>query len=307
MERVLDPMTGHAHFGVTLMAYGQTGSGKTYTMMGPEECKRNPLSADGGIVPDAGICLRLCHSLFGRIERNREEKQIITTVTVGLLELYDAKMYDLLNKRAQLRLGQNRAGYFAMDQKMRLTASLREVAAVLVEGYSNVTMGATAMNEVTTRTARALANTRHCAFKHLGLTWSDSHCLGVTSLIPALVQRPYYHHHQSEHANRGQELSRQEACGQGGKRAGGRPRRQRTGVCYGWTSQDRGGGEEGHVERRHCHQQSALQSGYDGGGGVQAAPVPGEWPGPLRSAEGRESRSWYKAEGTGYPHQAPAR
>ena len=148
MERVLDPRTGHAHFGVTVMAYGQTGSGKTYTMMGPEECKRNPLGPDGDIVADAGICLRLCHSLFKQIERNQEEKQVKTTVTVGLLELYDAKMYDLLNKRIQLKLGQNRAGYFAMNQEMRTTTSLREVAAVLVEGYGNVTMGATAMNEV---------------------------------------------------------------------------------------------------------------------------------------------------------------
>ena len=148
MRRVFHPETGEAHFGVTLMAYGQTGSGKTFTMMGPEECKLQPLGPDGNIVPDAGICLRLCNSLFQRIESNRAERGVKTTVSVGLLELYDEKLFDLLNKRVPVKLGQNRAGYFPMEQQLRQASSLQQVAAVLVEGYGNVTLGATAMNEV---------------------------------------------------------------------------------------------------------------------------------------------------------------
>ena len=47
-----------------------------------------------------------------------------------------------------MKLAQNRAGYFPMEQQLRQLSSLQQVAAVLVEGYGNVTLGATAMNEV---------------------------------------------------------------------------------------------------------------------------------------------------------------
>ena len=159
MDKVFDPETGQAMFGVTLMAYGQTGAGKTYTMMGPEECKTQPLGPDGNIAEQAGICLRLCHSLFQQISINLRDKEVVTTVTVGLLELYNENMFDLLvpspgrdfEKRVPLRLGKNRAGNFPMNQTMRTTADLEQVAAVLVEGYGNVTMGATAMNERSSR------------------------------------------------------------------------------------------------------------------------------------------------------------
>ena len=96
MEKVFDPDTGHVRFGVTIMAYGQTGSGKTFTMMGPESCKAEPLEPSGDIKKDAGLCLRLCHSLFKHISENSSKFDIYTRVTVGLLELYNEKMFDLL-------------------------------------------------------------------------------------------------------------------------------------------------------------------------------------------------------------------
>jgi kinesin family protein 12 len=159
MENVFDSESGLARFGVTLMAYGQTGAGKTFTMMGPEECKHQPL-IDGNIHKQAGICLRLCHSLFQRIRQNQETHAVHTIVTVGLLELYNEKMFDLLgpgpwnqniNDRKALQLGKNRAGYWPMGQVLKSAENLTEVAAHLVEGYKHVTMGATAMNERSSR------------------------------------------------------------------------------------------------------------------------------------------------------------
>ena len=159
MDKVLDSETGHAKFGVTLMAYGQTGSGKTFTMMGPEECKQTPM-VDGDIHDKAGICLRLCHSLFEKIEGLQDScSQITTTVTMGLLELYNEKMYDLLipaphsdpDKRRPLSLGNNAVGIWPRNQTMNPVRDLNDVAKQLIEGYKNVTMGATKMNERSSR------------------------------------------------------------------------------------------------------------------------------------------------------------
>jgi len=159
MDNVFDSESGLARFGVTLMAYGQTGAGKTFTMMGPEECKHQPLIGEN-IHQQAGICLRLCHSLFQRIRQNQETHAVHTIVTVGLLELYNEKMYDLLgpgpwnhniDDRKPLKLGKNRAGYWPMGQVLKNAENLTEVAAHLVEGYKHVTMGATAMNERSSR------------------------------------------------------------------------------------------------------------------------------------------------------------
>ena len=55
------------------------------------------------------------------------------------------------NSRKALRMGKNRAGYWPMNQVMEAVSSVEEVARVIVKGYSNVTMGATAMNERSSR------------------------------------------------------------------------------------------------------------------------------------------------------------
>ena len=96
LGNVLDAGTGQARFGVTIMAYGQTGSGKTFTMMGPEDCKAKPLDASGGIKENAGIIMRIAHSLFQRIGEYASSFGAKTTCTLGLLELYNEEMYDLL-------------------------------------------------------------------------------------------------------------------------------------------------------------------------------------------------------------------
>ena len=54
-------------------------------------------------------------------------------------------------RRTPLRMGQNRAGCWPMDQKMKAAENVQDVARILVEGYSHVTMGATAMNERSSR------------------------------------------------------------------------------------------------------------------------------------------------------------
>lgn len=96
LANVLDASSGQARYGVTIMAYGQTGSGKTFTMMGPEDCKTKPLDPDGDIKSEAGIVMRLAHSLFERISDLGAMFHTKTMVTIGLLELYNEEMFDLL-------------------------------------------------------------------------------------------------------------------------------------------------------------------------------------------------------------------
>lgn len=48
-------------------------------------------------------------------------------------------------------MGKNRAGYWPMNQIMENVSNVEEVAKVIVKGYANVTMGATAMNERSSR------------------------------------------------------------------------------------------------------------------------------------------------------------
>jgi hypothetical protein len=68
----------------TIFAYGQTGSGKTYTMEGNQR--------------QTGITQRSVHELFARIsEMKQQEPQRHYSVFVSYLQIYNEKVYDLLN------------------------------------------------------------------------------------------------------------------------------------------------------------------------------------------------------------------
>lgn len=63
-------------FNCSVFAYGQTSSGKTYTMMGTQ--------TDSGLIP------RICINLF-------ETSNTSTNIQISYVEIYDEKIYDLLN------------------------------------------------------------------------------------------------------------------------------------------------------------------------------------------------------------------
>jgi len=89
----------------TVMAYGQTGSGKTYTIFGKEwttsssnvdkiSFSINPESEFNGVIP------RTIQSIFSHIGRQKMiSPQSNYTVTCSYLQIYNEKIYDLLNVR----------------------------------------------------------------------------------------------------------------------------------------------------------------------------------------------------------------
>lgn len=89
----------------TIFAYGQTGSGKTHTMEGNsyKTDKSNSTRANAKTVviqkdtQSMGITQRSIQELWNQVEhkRNHEGKHI--TIQVSFLQIYNEKVFDLLN------------------------------------------------------------------------------------------------------------------------------------------------------------------------------------------------------------------
>lgn len=90
-------------FNVCIFAYGQTGSGKTHTMMGPSS--------------DPGVNLRAINvsisertpfilTVYQRMFEVRDASEIMFNVdiSVGVTEIYNENVFDLLNKKAKLEI-----------------------------------------------------------------------------------------------------------------------------------------------------------------------------------------------------------
>ena len=73
-------------FNVTVFAYGQTGSGKTFTLEGSREQNAQT----------RGLVYHAIEDLFGQIG---ELKNRIFTVQCSFLQIYNEKIYDLLNQK----------------------------------------------------------------------------------------------------------------------------------------------------------------------------------------------------------------
>jgi hypothetical protein len=110
----------------TIFAYGSTGSGKTYTMMGE--------GSQPGITP-----LAVDH-IFKHIEGHPERTFV---VEFSYFEIYNEKVYDLLNERAvadvRIRYTQQRA------------RSARYLIDTIIAAETNRATGATSMNEHSSR------------------------------------------------------------------------------------------------------------------------------------------------------------
>lgn len=105
-------------FHATIFAYGQTGSGKTYTMEGYkyEEAKMNERAGKAVIQEgmENGITIRAIREIFKQAEELKKEKHI--TISCSFLQIYNEKVYDLLNA-ALLKKGKPGS---AADQGLRI-------------------------------------------------------------------------------------------------------------------------------------------------------------------------------------------
>lgn len=131
-------------FNVCIFAYGQTGSGKTYTMSGPSMSS----------VEDWGVNYRALNDLFN-ISQSRKSS-IAYEIGVQMVEIYNEQVRDLLcSDTSQKRLGiwstTQPNGLAVPDASMHPVKSTADVLELMNIGLMNRAVGATALNERSSR------------------------------------------------------------------------------------------------------------------------------------------------------------
>ncbi|TKS76345.1 Kinesin-like protein KIF3C [Collichthys lucidus] len=144
-----------AGFNGTIFAYGQTGTGKTYTMQGawmdPE--KR-------GVIPNA------FDHIFTHISRSQSDKQYL--VRASYLEIYLEEVRDLLDPKhgtaRALELRESpESGVYVRDLTSCVCKSIKEIEEVMNMGNQARAVGATDMNEHSSRSHALFLITVECS------------------------------------------------------------------------------------------------------------------------------------------------
>ena len=134
VESVLNGYNG------TIFAYGQTGTGKTFTMEG---VRSNPELR--GVIPNS-----FAH-IFTNISRTKDQQYL---VRASYLEIYQEEIKDLLAKDHKKRLELKErpdTGVYVKDLQSFVTKSVKEIEHVMNVGNNNRAVGATNMNEQSSR------------------------------------------------------------------------------------------------------------------------------------------------------------
>ncbi|XP_057800095.1 kinesin-like protein KIN-14J [Salvia miltiorrhiza] len=131
-------------YNVCIFAYGQTGSGKTYTMTGPNLTT----------VADWGVNYRALNDLFNISQRRHSS--IAYEIAVQMVEIYNEQVRDLLcNDSFQKRLGiwniSQPNGLAVPDASLHPVKSTDDVLELMTVGLMNRAVGATALNERSSR------------------------------------------------------------------------------------------------------------------------------------------------------------
>ncbi|XP_011490282.1 kinesin-like protein KIF3C [Oryzias latipes] len=144
-----------AGFNGTIFAYGQTGTGKTYTMQGawldPE--KR-------GVIPNA------FDHIFTHISRSQSDKQYL--VRASYLEIYREEIRDLLDPNHSTTRGLDlrespETGVYVQDLTSCVCKSIKEIEEVMNVGNQTRVVGATDMNEHSSRSHALFLITVECS------------------------------------------------------------------------------------------------------------------------------------------------
>ncbi|GAQ91439.1 Kinesin-like protein [Klebsormidium nitens] len=124
----------------TVFAYGQTGTGKTHTMEGRDE------PADQrGIIPNA------FEHIFAEIAQTEGTEFL---VRASFLEIYNEEIRDLLAKNPNNKLELKESvetGVYVKDLTSFVVKGVQEIRNVLLVGKKNRTVGATLMNQDSSR------------------------------------------------------------------------------------------------------------------------------------------------------------
>ncbi|CAN1199228.1 Kinesin-like protein KIN-14I [Linum perenne] len=144
-------------FNVCIFAYGQTGSGKTFTMTGPRDLTEK----------SQGVNYRALGDLFHLAEQRRDTFRY--NVAVQMIEIYNEQVRDLLvsdgsNKRypfsfhfySQLIRNSSQTGLNVPDANLVPVSSTSDVIDLMNLGHRNRVVGATALNDRSSRSHSCL-------------------------------------------------------------------------------------------------------------------------------------------------------
>lgn len=133
-------------FNATIFAYGQTGTGKTYTMEGIRD-EKLPLSGQD----NRGIIPRTFEQIFQTIEQSNNKQYLVFS---SYLEIYQEEIHDLLEAKSkgkcELREDKD-VGVYVNNLNKYICKNVQEMLKVMQEGNKNRTIGATDMNEHSSR------------------------------------------------------------------------------------------------------------------------------------------------------------
>ncbi|KAH1092587.1 hypothetical protein GLYMA_14G011100v4 [Glycine max] len=136
-------------YNVCIFAYGQTGSGKTYTMSGPDLMTEETW----------GVNYRALRDLF-HISKERADA-IKYEVGVQMIEIYNEQVRDLLvsdgsNRRLDIRNNSQLNGLNVPDASLVPVNCTQDVLDLMKIGQKNRAVGATALNERSSRSHSVL-------------------------------------------------------------------------------------------------------------------------------------------------------
>ncbi|XP_044503079.1 kinesin-like protein KIN-14I isoform X2 [Mangifera indica] len=135
-------------YNVCIFAYGQTGSGKTFTMSGPKVVNEK----------SQGVNYRALGDLFLLAEQRKDMFRY--NIAVQMLEIYNEQVRDLLvtdgsNKRLEIR-NSSQAGLNVPDASLIPVSSTADVIDLMNLGQKNRAVGATALNDRSSRSHSCL-------------------------------------------------------------------------------------------------------------------------------------------------------
>ncbi|XP_069382678.1 kinesin-like protein KIF3B isoform X2 [Paralichthys olivaceus] len=157
-------------FNGTIFAYGQTGTGKTYTMEG---VRHDPERR--GVIPNS------FEHIFTHISRSQNQQYL---VRASYLEIYQEEIKDLLSKNQSHRLELRErpdTGVYVKDLSSFVTKSVREIEHVMNVGNQNRSVGATNMNEHSSRSHAIFVITVECS--ELGVDGENHIRVGKLNLV----------------------------------------------------------------------------------------------------------------------------
>ncbi|GJQ11664.1 hypothetical protein GpartN1_g3455.t1 [Galdieria partita] len=144
----------------TIFAYGQTGSGKTFTMQGKEDGIR---SNEPAAKESRGIIPLVLEYLFQKMEQDKNGKNIVNyTVKCSYLQVYNEMITDLLYSGTPHPLNireDSKRGVYVDGLSEEVIQGPQECYQLLMKGLHNRAVGATAMNQESSRSHAVLTLT----------------------------------------------------------------------------------------------------------------------------------------------------